>query len=162
MTEILTHPTWDQLAEGAEALVTKLKLHGWSQPEYIVGLTRGGLVPAVSMSHMLDIPMVAVNYSSVAGKGDNRNHANALPAIYGHTTSGTGKLPEMPELLIVDDICDSGHTLKEVFDHYSKQGHRVWTASLYYKEGAVIKPDFYWQHIPKESPWIIFPFEVEQ
>jgi hypoxanthine phosphoribosyltransferase len=159
--EIITHPTWEQLAEGSADIVTQMAIHGWSDPEYIVGLTRGGLVPAVSISHITNIPMIAVNYSSVAGRGDNRNHANALPAIYGHTVSGTGKQPEMPELLIVDDICDSGQTMKEVFDHYSNQGHRVWTASLYYKEGAVITPDFYWQKIPEESPWIIFPFENE-
>ena len=29
---------------------------GW-RPDYIVGLTRGGLIPAVMMSHTLDIPM---------------------------------------------------------------------------------------------------------
>lgn len=160
MTEVLTHPTWDQLAEGAADIVRQMTVHGWSTPDYIVGLTRGGLVPAVSISHLMDIPMVAVNYSSTAGKGDNRNHANALPAIGGPVTSGTGELPQLPELLIVDDICDSGHTMKEVFDYYRNQGHRVWTASLYYKEGAVITPDFYWQKIPVDSEWIIFPFEV--
>lgn len=83
MSEIITHPTWEQLDEGAQDLVSQIKIHGWCQPDYVVGLTRGGLIPAVRISHLMDIPMVAVNYSSVVGRGDNKNHQNALPAIYG-------------------------------------------------------------------------------
>lgn len=161
MTEVITHPTWDQLDDGAQEIVRQIKIHGWSEPEYVVGLTRGGLILAVRISHIMDLPMVAINYSSVAGRGDNRNHQNALPAIYGHPpiASGTGKLPDMPTLLIVDDICDSGQTMHEVSEYYAKQGHRVWTACLHWKEGSVHSPDFYWQKIPKDSGWIVYPFE---
>jgi hypoxanthine phosphoribosyltransferase len=160
MSEVITHPAWYQLDQGAHEIVRKIKIHGWCEPDYVVGLTRGGLIPAVRISHLMDIPMVAVNYSSVSGRGDNKNHQNALPAIYGRgIVSGEGKLPEMPTLLVVDDICDSGRTMQEVYDHYSKQGHRVWTAALYYKESAVMEPDFYWQRIGADAPWVIFPFE---
>lgn len=162
MTEILTHPTWNQLDQGAKKLVGMIQDHGYCQPHFIVGLTRGGLIPAVTISHVMDIPMIAVNYSSVHGRGDNRNHQNSLPAIVGEpVTSGLGKLPELPTLLIVDDICDSGKTMAEVNQYYKYQGHRVWTCSLYYKDGSIHRPDFFWQHIPENSPWIIFPFEVE-
>jgi hypoxanthine phosphoribosyltransferase len=127
--------------------------------DYIIGLTRGGLFPALILSLLYDIPMIAVNYSSTGGRGDNRNHQNALPSVSAGVVSGTGKLPDLPRLLVVDDICDSGHTMKEVSDFYLNQGHQVLTATLHYKSGAVLTPDFYWQKIEEDSPWIIYPWE---
>lgn len=157
------HPTWKHVEESAQYLVLGLETisktnDGW-QPDYIIGLTRGGLIPAVLISHILDVPMIAVNYSSAVGAGDNKNHQNALPAIYGGTVSGTGELPAAPNLLIVDDICDSGHTLKEVYEFYANQGHNVHTAVMYYKEGGVFTPTLWWHWLPKDAPWIIFSWE---
>ena len=60
----------------------------------------------------------------------------------------------------VDDIADSGHTLKEVADSYLERGCIVTTAVLYSKEGSVIEPDIVWQSIPIDAPWIIFPWEL--
>jgi hypoxanthine phosphoribosyltransferase len=37
-------------------LCRDIVLSGW-RPDYIVGLTRGGLVPAVMISHYLNVPM---------------------------------------------------------------------------------------------------------
>ena len=39
-----------------------ITLSGW-QPDYIVGLTRGGLIPAVMVSHYLNIPMYSLSVS---------------------------------------------------------------------------------------------------
>jgi len=106
--------------------------------------------------------MMPVNYSSPEGVGDNKNHSNQLPDI--HFPKGThfheGVDPGLPSLLLMDDICDSGHTLDDVRCHYGKQGYRVWTAALYSKEGASLIPDFTWRIIPVDSPWIQFPWEV--
>lgn len=161
MNDLVTHPTWLDLDNYAVDIVRQIKVHGWSSIDFVIGLTRGGLIPAVRISHLLDIPMIAINYSSTRGKGDNRNHANALPAIMGELLSGTGELPKQPELLIVDDICDSGYTMEETSTYYAQQGHRVWTAALHYKESAVHKPDFFANLIPADAPWVIYPFEVE-
>lgn len=166
MKPTLTHPTWDQIHVGTTKLAADIKhdIAMGNKPDYIVGLTRGGLVPAVILSQVLDIPMISVSYSAYTGNGDNRNHTNTLPTIVSDSIqSGTGLLPPTPNLLIIDDICDSGHTLKEVAEHYKRQGHRVKTAALYYKDRGskqVITPDYFWQEIDEGSPWIIFPWEL--
>jgi len=171
MKPTLTHPTWDQIHIGTMTLAVSIKRdimdtsRDGYKPDYIIGLTRGGLVPAVILSQTLDIPMISVSYSAYGGNGDNKNHANILPTIYtlGDIQSGTGKLPPVPKLLIVDDICDSGKTLQEVTEHYKRQGHPVKTASLYYKDRGskqVITPNYYWQMIEEGSPWIKFPWEL--
>lgn len=122
-------------------------------PNCIIGLSRGGLFPAIVISHMLDnLEVIPVSYSSKSGKGDDKNYANALPLIGGcHSAT----------LLVVDDICDSGQTLKEVVDFYAMRSHHVYTATLYYKAipNGPIEPDIYWHQIPEDAPWIIFPWE---
>lgn len=142
-------PSHDEI-HGACGYLSKQIIHSNFKPDYIVGLTRGGLPIAVILSHMLDNTLVIpVNYSSSKGKGDNKNHSNDLPNI-------TGK-----KLLLVDDLTDSAHTMKEVSDYYKKYGNEVRTLVIHYKkhDTPVIIPDFYWVEIPEDSAWIIYPWE---
>ena len=145
MKPILTHPDWHHIEKACGFFAREIVRH--QKMDAIVGLTRGGLIPATILSHMLDLPMVPVNYSAKDGRGDNRNHNNMLPYVEGK------------QVLIVDDICDSGKTMDDVNYHYTEHGYDVFTAAIYYKQGAVFKPTFYWEKIPEDAPWIIFPWE---
>jgi uncharacterized protein len=151
MKPILTHPSWWTCERGAHNIamaVTKAEV----EVDYIVALARGGLVPGVCLSHILKVPMISCNYSSRKGNGDDKNHANVLPEIpqNGITRS---------TILIIDDIVDKGYTMEEVCNHY-EPSCKVWSAALYTKTDAAHKPNFFWQEIPDDSPWIIFPWEV--
>ena len=98
-----------------------------------------------------------INYSAKTGRGDNKQADNEL--IPGDNTKAE-HAPLGSHVLIVDDIADSGNTLKEVADSYLKRGCIVTTAVLYSKDGSVIEPDIVWQQIPALAPWIIFPWEL--
>ena len=129
--------------------------------EYVVGLTRGGLIPAAILSHLMgDIPMIPVSYSSKNGKGDDKAHNNVLPEIGKYKGFGMSR----SDILIVDDICDSGKTLHEVYSHYVMLGHQVFTAVLYYKEipNGPIVPNVYWEKIPEDAGWVHFPWEIDR
>jgi len=159
MKETLAYPNWYNIEKGCAQIGNQL-LKENVKVDYILGLTRGGLVPAVIMSHMLEIPMIPVSYSSVIGKGEYKGYANNnLPTITAPIASGTGMI-DYPSLLIVDDICDSGHTMNEVVNHYMGGGHSVHSAVLYFKEGSVHRPDYKWMYLDAKSPWIIFPWEL--
>lgn len=121
-------------------------------PDVILGLSRGGLLPAIILSNIFKKPMLPVTYSSKHGKGTGR-HNNLLPEL----------TPQDNTILIVDDICDSGNTLKEITEIYQKQGNTVYTAVLFYKSPneAGFKPSAYGRKIPASSPFIIFPWEVD-
>ena len=152
MDSVLTHPTYNQIHNACHEFINvQARRFLLDSNDIIVGLTRGGLIPAAILSHTMNIPMVPVSYSSKTGKGDNKNHRN--------------ELPELPasRILLVDDICDSGTTLHQVFYHYEARGYEVHTVALYYKEleDGPIVPDIYWQKIPEDAPWIIFPWEVD-
>lgn len=145
----LAHPSWYQIDKGAAYLSLKVTQDDHFKPKAIIGLARGGLVPAVIMSHLLQVKMFPISYSSKQGNGEYKEYENVLPTF-----------PITWDLLIVDDICDTGYTMREVDHVYRDSGHVVRTATLYYKDGAVITPDYVWQSIPKDANWIEFPWEL--
>ncbi len=147
MKATLVHPSWTNVEKGAAFLSLKVSQH--FTPKAIIGLARGGLVPAVIMSHLLEIKMFPVSYSSKNGNGEYKAYDNALP-----------ELPITWDILVVDDICDSGYTMKEVVKHYRDVGHVVKAAVLYHKDGSVYNPEFAWQRIPHDADWIEFPWEL--
>lgn len=128
---------------------TKIAQRLNQKPSVIIGLTRGGLVPAVVLSHMMSVPMIAVSYSSMKGRGEFKGYDGTLP-----TKDIPGK-----NILIVDDICDSGHTLLEISKYYTDLGHDVQTATLFYKQGAVTRPTYHCQDLPFDGGWVTFPWE---
>ena len=91
------------------------------------GLPRGGLIPAVMLSHKMNIPFVSqANIKQITGN-----------------------------ILIVDDICDSGKTLKRF-----KFEDNVYTATLHYKSIAEYEPHFWWK-LASVNEWIVYPWERE-
>jgi uncharacterized protein len=63
-------------------------------------------------------------------------------------------------LLLFDDVADSGETLKATKNYLKLCGAKsITTASLYYKTWAKIMPDFY---AAKTKAWIIFPHEIRE
>lgn len=69
------------------------------KPDYIVGLTRGGLVPAVLLSQYLSVPMETLKISLRDSIETETNCWMAEDAYKG------------VKILVVDDINDSGATL---------------------------------------------------
>ena len=76
------------------------KLEGFEIPQFITGVPRGGLIPAVLMSHKFNIPFIGLEA------------AKTLP----------GDLKK--KILVIDDIADSGNTLAQI------QRHNFKTATL--------------------------------
>ena len=62
-----------------------------------------------------------------------------------------------PDMLILDDIADSGHTLSELREEF----HTPKLGALHYKESSSFKPDFYSVKIDKDYGWIVYPWEKE-
>ncbi|MCK9369708.1 hypothetical protein M0R04_07350 [Candidatus Dojkabacteria bacterium] len=116
----------------------------------ILGIARGGLVPAVILSHLLDTPLVSVSYSSKHGKGDNKNHHNTLPLLYDE------------HIFLIDEIADSGRTLKEIDSFYKPiPGNIVHSAVLYYKQHdqPIFVPTFIGVTIPDDGTFVNMPWE---
>ena len=102
------------------------------KPFYIYGVPRGGAIPAVWLSHKTGIDYYQLNSAQIS------------------------KTADLSHILIVDDICDSGETIKKLKENFPK----CQIATLYYKETAIDKPDIYGEISTYD--WLYFPWENQQ
>jgi hypoxanthine phosphoribosyltransferase len=120
-------------------------------PNVIVGIARGGLVPGLMMSHWMNKPFKPI----IAALRDFPEWEDYLPR---KTDS---------RVLIVDDICDSGATfdkLEKGLKARSKELDRnleVRFATLWWNNECEYEPYYYVQELAKDSTntWIFFPWE---
>lgn len=118
--------------------------------DMIVGIARGGLIPAVRMSHIMDNILMRV--MDVKFYTDIEEHTEMPEITVPLTESVEGK-----NVLIVDDVADTGKTLKVVRDYILDKGAReVRIAVIAKKPQSIIDPDYY---IFQTGKWIIFPWE---
>jgi len=150
------HVSWDQIHRDARALAWRLDGKGPGEGgawKAVVGITRGGLVPAMIVSRELDIRMVdsisVKSYHSGGGKADQRREAQVIKspdaALMG---DGTG-------ILIVDDLVDSGKTLELIRNLYP----RAHFATVYAKPHGKPQVDSYITEVSQDT-WIFFPWDM--
>jgi len=130
------------------------------RPSWIVGVTRGGLLPAVQLSHYLDIKMHTLDVR-LRDADDDPEH-NLWMA--GAAASGQ-------KMLIVDDINDTGATFEWIVNDWEENdpstewlgiwGNNVRFASLVNNLPSEFEVDYTSIEINKaENPeWIVFPYE---
>jgi len=90
----------------------------------IYGVPRGGMVLAVSLSHALDLQIVTPRYLDCIDK----------------------------DILVVDEICDTGKTLKQLNPKYS--------ATIHVTDWAIFRPTFSIAKKEKDT-WIQYPWEIK-
>ena len=147
-------------------IARQITLSGW-RPDYIVGLVRGGLVPATIMSNALDIPMWALKVSLRDG-GDTETNAWMAEDALGYNDKAKN-------ILIVDDINDTGATLDWIIQDWQKSclpnserwknvwGNNVRFAVLIDNASSKFsrKVDYCGKEINKaeRDVWIVYPWE---
>jgi hypoxanthine phosphoribosyltransferase len=123
------------------------------KPDIIVGVTRGGLWPAMMLSHYLDIKMYTLDVR--LRDGDTKENATFLK-----TQMVKGK-----KILIVDDINDSGATFKWIAQDWEvdndSEKSNVKFAALIDNIPSEFIVEYSGIEINKEEnpEWIVFPYE---
>ena len=137
---------WKEMRRDVNVLCREIILDKFD-PQVIVGLSRGGLVPGVMMSHWFQRPFKPVQ----AALRDFQEWENYLPR----------KTDE--KVLIVDDICDSGETFEKISEYIHKNNSKcdVRYASLWWNNECKWEPNYYVPEMAKDSKqvWIHFPWE---
>lgn len=109
-----------QLSGYIHSIMRQMAADNW-RPDYIVGITRGGLVPAVMISQYLDIPMHTLNISFRDAESGPESNLWMAEDAFGYVSTDVVPRPaDMPvsdpalrkKILIVDDINDTGRTLR--------------------------------------------------
>ena len=145
-------PTWNKICDMLLSQAEKIRQSSF-KPDVIVGVTRGGWVPARVLSDLLGFPDFAtVRVEFYLGVTETRNEP---VLIQGVSAAVTGK-----KVLIVDDVADTGKSLQLAREHVLQQGAtEVKIATVYRKPWSVIKPDYY---ETETSCWVVFPWETKE
>ncbi len=123
-------------------------------PTYIVGIGRGGLVPAVYLSHATGLPMLSCDWSSqvVDFAGD------VVVRLAGHSQAGE-------RLLFIDDINDSGLTIGALRTALAGAGAvagSIRIATLIDNRVSTQRVDYSARAIDRTvtKDWYVFPWEA--
>ena len=131
---------------------------GWSYIEYqvnkickdigdtkydvVVGISRGGLVPAVMISHKLKLPLLTMTVTL----RDNLARVQSL------------KIKKGEKALVVDDINDSGNTLTMISEFFKTRHIHAGYAVLQNKLSSNFSVDYHGT-LQDNDNWINFPWE---
>jgi len=145
-------PTWNQIYEMLLCQAQKIKTQNY-KPDLIIGIARGGVVPSRILSDLLETPtlsFIQIEFYT------NINQTLQEPTLKQTlTTNVTGK-----KILLVDDISDTGKSLKLAKTHLQDKGaFEIKTATLYQKPQSVTTPDFYEK---QTTEWVVFPWDIKE
>jgi hypoxanthine phosphoribosyltransferase len=121
-------------------------------PDYIVGVKRGGLIPAIKLSHLLNKPLIMMSCQL-------RDSDDTEVRLY-----EVEELPKDKRVLVVDDICDSGQTFQKIAQKLKDSGFsQIKSCSLFYNVSQDFAIDYKARSINRltNNQWISFPWEKD-
>lgn len=168
--------SWKQVEGAVIDIARQLQKDNW-KPDYIVGLTRGGLIPATLLSHYLEVPLETLKVQLRDG-GESESNCWMAEDAFGYVAdSKPGETRIDPayrkKILIVDDINDQGSTIAWIKKDWQSSclpddpfWDNVWgknvrfavmTNNLSSKEDV----DYYVHEVNKAEKdcWLVYPWE---
>ena len=153
--------TLQDFGDDARELAQQIVNSGW-KPDLIVAIARGGLIPAGAIAYAMGVKAIGtMNLEFYTGLGETLDEPQVLPPLM-DVSALDGK-----KVLVVDDVADSGKTLKKVMELIDEDGlsldgktHAKVDARsvvIYKKPVSIIEPDYIWR---KTALWINFPWSV--
>jgi uncharacterized protein len=152
-TPDLHYITHDSFLAGLQAMARQVQEDAWT-PDFVIGIGRGGLVPAVYVSHQLNLPMLSIDHSSkisdfaeeLLGKVAARSRAGA-------------------RLLFIDDINDSGGTIAYIRRALAERGGdeaNLRFAVILNNVRSQVSVDYWGEVIDRDQDkrWFVFPWEA--
>ncbi|WP_374763517.1 phosphoribosyltransferase [Yunchengibacter salinarum] len=164
MAEVVkTYVTAEELLSDSFKLGLKILESGF-QPEFIVGVWRGGTPTGIAVQEILEYygvksDHIAIRTSSYIGMQQQKEvKVHGLEYIVNNINAEDS-------LLIVDDVFDSGRSIRAIIDRLRKKCRRntpdiIKIATVYYKPQRNVTdltPDFYCH---ETDDWLVFPHEL--
>lgn len=155
--------TWKDIQDKCDTIVEQVQSSGFV-PKHIVGLSRGGLVPATIIANQLKVREVYVHgYHSYDDDTNRRDPDNPHGVMYQDVVYDLMRNCEGREVLIVDDLCDEGITMLGLLNRLEKKfsdgAVKVRCAALYCKEHSQFQPIYTGEMV--DNWWLVFPWEQQ-
>lgn len=152
-TPELSYIAYPEFVADVQTVAAALEEEGW-KPDHIVGIGRGGLVPAAYLSHRTGISLLSIDYSSgVPSFAEELMEKLAVATCEGRS------------ILIVDDINDSGRTIEALRNSLIEHGAdrtKVRVAVLIDNVRSAAKVEYRSRTIDRatDKRWFVFPWEA--
>jgi hypoxanthine phosphoribosyltransferase len=144
--------TWGTFGAASRGLAQTVADDGY-EPTLLLTIARGGLLPAGTIGYALDLKkLISMNVEFYTGVDERLDMPVMLPPIPA-AIDLTGA-----RVLIVDDVADTGETLKLVRDFCADHVAEARCAMIYEKSRSVVKCYYVWRRTDK---WINFPWSSE-
>lgn len=144
--------TWDEVCRLAKRVAREIRRSGF-RPDIVVAIARGGYVPARLLCDLLDLYQL----DSV---GIRHYQAGAHRTPEAWLWSPLSAAVQGLDVLLVDDVSDTGDSLRLALEHVLGLGPRsVKVAVLHHKEVSSVVPDFYGKRVLSWR-WLIYPWAV--
>ncbi|HLY87617.1 MAG TPA: phosphoribosyltransferase family protein [Acetobacteraceae bacterium] len=142
-----------EFVDAVHDLAGQLTQADW-RPSFLIGIGRGGLVPAVFLSHAIGLPTLSVDYSSQVPDFA----AEPLLKLARRTQQGE-------HLLFVDDINDTGRTivhLRAVLAEAGAVQSNIRFATLIDNIRSLARVEYAARVIDRAvtKDWFVFPWEA--
>jgi len=144
--------TWEGFGAASRDLAREILADGF-EPEVVVAIARGGLLPAGAIAYGLGAKNCgALNVEFYTGIGTVLDAPEVLrPALDTEYLSGR-------KVLLVDDVADSGRTLALATQMLRERGADMRSVVIYTKPSTIIQPDYSWK---ETALWIDFPWSAQ-
>jgi len=163
--------TWQQVEGACLDIARQINNSNW-KPDYIVGITRGGLVPAVLLSQYLEVPMKSLDVSLRDG-GDTVTNCGMAEDAYGFNSAEKDSDPLCKNILVVDDINDQGSTIAWIkqdwqsaclpndarWEHVWGQNVRFATLTNNLASKETVDYSVWEVNKAEEDCWLVYPWE---
>jgi len=172
--------TWNDVESAATSIMSQMYEDQW-RPDYIVGITRGGLCLATILSHMSKIRMQTLNVRLRDGFNDSESNLWMAEEAFGVNDGSKGITGarwdpiHRKNILIVDDINDTGATFEWIKDDWqsgclaneSDVWKNVWGKSVRFATmtdntgSAFGDVNYTWDEVNKSEDdlWLVYPYE---
>lgn len=144
--------TYDQFGAAARELAAQVLDSGYD-PDWLVCIARGGLLIGGALGYALPRKNLAtINVEFYTDVDERLDVPVVLPPVLDLVDL------ENTSVLVVDDVADTGETLRMVVELLRPSVAEVRSAVLYEKSRSSIRPDYAWR---KTDAWINFPWSTE-
>ena len=144
--------SWQQFGGATRELARSVVDSGYD-PEMVIAIARGGLIPAGALAYAIGIKAAGtLNVEFYRDIEETLPDPVVLAPLL-DTDAVIGK-----RLLVVDDVADSGRTLDLVLGLLRLHTAEVRSAVLYTKPRTIVRPDYSWRETDR---WINFPWSSQ-
>jgi uncharacterized protein len=155
----------DKLLRDSLELARRVVASGM-RPTFLVAIWRGGAPIGITVQEVLEYHSIHADHIAIRTSSYSAIDVQQKTVRVHATDYLVSRLSADDELLIVDDVFDSGHSLEAVIDELTRRCRRnlpekIRIATVYYKperRRTTLAPDYF---VHETSDWLVFPHEIQ-